>query len=101
MDKTVKQLAVYIPNKNNQYGFIENIQYFIRNQGKPDQKFRVHLYTLDSINNCPDKELLPKAIYASGSLGEEWVVVDIKEYNIEFPKSGFFVALERFPSDLR
>ena len=99
MDKTNKQIAVYIPNKNNQYGIIENIQYFIRNQGKPDQKFRVHLYALDSINNCPGKELLPKAIYASGTLGEEWVAVDIKEYNIEFPKSGFFISLERLPSD--
>lgn len=99
MDKPTKQLAVYISNKNNQYGIIKNLQYFIRNQGKPDQKFRVHLYALDSINNCPGKELLPKAIYASGSLGEEWVVVNIKEYNIEFSKSGFFISLERLPSD--
>jgi len=33
MDKTTKQLAVYIPNKKDQYGIIQNLQYYIRDQG--------------------------------------------------------------------
>jgi hypothetical protein len=97
MGKITEQLAVYIPNKKGRYGIVQNLQFYIVDECDPSQKFRVHLYEYDSINNKPGKELLPKPIYVSASKGGKWVVVNIEKYNIEFPSLGMFVAIERLP----
>lgn len=95
-----RQLALYIPNKKNYDGIIQNVRFYITNDGTPDKKFRIHLYTVDSLTNNPGKDLLPEAIYTSGTIGEEWVVVDLIKYQINLPPTGFFIAMEALPNSI-
>lgn len=93
-----RKFALYIPNKKSNDGIIQNVRFYITNDGTPDKKFRIHLYAVDSLTNNPGKDLLPEAIYTSGTIGEEWVVEDLIKYQINFPSNGFFIAMEALPN---
>ncbi|MGZ2371379.1 hypothetical protein ACXR6G_16485 [Ancylomarina sp. YFZ004] len=95
-----RQFALYIPNQKSYDGIIQNVRFYITNDGTPDKKFRIHLYAVDSLTNDPGKDLLPEAIYTSGTIGEEWVVVDLIKYQINFPPTGFFIAVEALPNSI-
>jgi hypothetical protein len=89
------KVALYISNKKKHTGFIKNIQYYIVKKGNnPTNKFRVHIYAVDSITNGPGKELLPESIFCNAKEGDEWVIIDILKYNIKYPPNGFFIGLE-------
>jgi hypothetical protein len=58
-------------------------------------KFRVRLFKLDTITGFPSKDIVHKEIIAYSKLINGKVKIDISKYDIEFPKEGFFVGLER------
>jgi hypothetical protein len=58
-------------------------------------KFRVRLFKLDTITGFPSKDIVHKEIIAYSNLIDGKVKIDISKYDIEFPKEGFFVGLER------
>jgi hypothetical protein len=88
--------ALYIDNKRNRKGILKELQFYLcKGQTKnPTNTFRVHIYTVDSITKGPKDELLPENIFANAKKGDEWVVVDISKYNIDYPTSGFFIGFE-------
>lgn len=58
-------------------------------------KFRIRLYKKDTKTGLPSEDLLYENVIAFSSKIDGKVKVDISKYNIEFPKEGFFVGLER------
>jgi len=88
------EVAVFIDNSKGRNGEIKKLYYFIHKQGKPTDKFRVHLYSAMNKDTEPQEELLPESIIVNAEMGNFWVEVDIEKYNIDYPKNGFFVSLE-------
>lgn len=91
------QRALCIENNGNRKGVIKNVQVYIGKKGNPQKRFRIHIYEAIDKDNPPGKELLPKAVYANGETGEEWIIIDLLEYNINYPKNGFFISVETIP----
>lgn len=87
------QIALYMstPKKNQK---IDEVGFYIRKQGKPMTKFRIRIYGKDSVKNCPGKDLLNENVFAKGSKGNEWVVVNLSKFNIVAPENGFYVSME-------
>lgn len=95
--KYKEQIALYISNEKRENGIIQNLKFYIKKSGTPNKEFRVHLYALDQTKNNPGMELLPEAIYASGTTGNEWIIIDVSKYQIKYPPEGFFIAFEALP----
>ncbi|MDR2011401.1 MAG: hypothetical protein LBQ22_13055 [Bacteroidales bacterium] len=89
-------VSLFIDNKNANKGYIKNLQYYMckKNTLNPTNIFRVHIYAVDSITKGPGKELLSENVFANAKEGDEWVVVDVLKYNIEYPPEGFFIGYE-------
>ena len=88
------QVAIFIDNSKNENGKIQKLFYFIHKQGRPTDKFRIHLYSAINKDTPPQEELIPESIVTNAEKGNSWLVLDIEKYNIDFPKNGFFVSLE-------
>jgi len=88
------QSAVYIENKG-YIGKIKNVRYFIGRFGEPPTPFKLRLYAKGS-DNKPGNELLPNGLTVN-AMSYGWLTVDIQSYNICFPASGCFVAMEWLP----
>jgi len=88
------EVAVYIDNSKEKNGKIKKLYYFIHKQGRPTDKFRIHLYSAIDKDTEPQEELLPESILVNAEKGNSWVEVDIEKFNIDYPQNGFFVALE-------
>lgn len=93
------QYAVYIKNEDRKEGLIASVSYFIRKPpgGDASGPFRVRLYQLDPITKQPGKDLLNVNLIVNGNKDWTWFTVDLREYNIDFPENGFFVAMETLP----
>jgi len=87
------QIALYMntPKKNQK---IDEIGFYIKEQGKPATKFRIRIYGKDSVKNCPGKDLLNENVFSKGNNGNEWVVVKLSKFNIVAPENGFYVSME-------
>lgn len=73
----------------------EIIVYFNSLLGRRKSKFRVRLFKLDTVLNKPSVDLVNKEIIAYSKKIDGKVKIDVSHLNIEFPKEGFFVGLER------
>ncbi|UKJ08072.1 carboxypeptidase-like regulatory domain-containing protein [Solitalea lacus] len=93
------QHAFYIPNDNNTTGIIRSVRFFIREceNGVIDAPFRVKLYGKADMRDYPGQELIQDAIIARAQKNNEWLSVDISQYNVEVPYDGFFIVLEILP----
>jgi hypothetical protein len=92
--KIGSQVAIYIENQRKQKGKIKKLHYYIRKQGKPTDKFRVHIFKAKDKDSPPLNDLLMESIITNASKGDEWVTVDVEKYNLDYPTSGFFISLE-------
>lgn len=91
------EAALFFDNKKGNKGYISKVKFFILKKGFPDTPFRVRVYEADSISGRPGREILEESITASGTTGNEWVIVDLLNQGIKIPKNGFFVAMEWLP----
>jgi len=89
-------LALFIDNEREKKGIIRNLQFYMckKNTLNPTNTFRVHIYAVDTVTKGPGQELLPENIFANAKEGDEWVIVDVLKYNIEYPPEGFFIGYE-------
>ncbi len=89
------QHAILIKNPFDKSGRLKNVNFYITKKGFPSAPFRVRIYSYDSINNKPGKDLLNTNLIVSfNKKTKGWFTVDVSKYNIEFPKEGLFVAME-------
>ena len=65
----------------------------LTNSDVKDAKFNVRLYSVNE-NGEPDKYIYDKNIIGIASKGKNATEIDLSGLNIEFPKKGFFIALE-------
>jgi hypothetical protein len=77
-------------------GKIENIKIYLTKRGEYNTKFRVHLYDVRSDNGKPNKELLTENIFVSSKKGNEWIEINLTDYNIIVDTIGFYVGTEIF-----
>lgn len=58
-------------------------------------KFRIRLYKKDTKTGLPSDDLINENVIVFSSKIDGKVKVDISKHNIDFPKEGFFIGLER------
>ncbi|MDD2635525.1 MAG: carboxypeptidase-like regulatory domain-containing protein [Bacteroidales bacterium] len=90
-------IAVHIPNNKNEKLYLKNALFYIKNEGHPNTKFRVHVYDVCDSFGMPGNDILPVNKIVSAIKGEAWLEVDLTVYNIKIPEKGVFVAMEWLP----
>lgn len=90
-------IAVHIPNNKNEKLYLKNALFYIKNEGHPNTKFRVHVYDICDSLGIPCNDILPVNKIVSAIKGEAWLEVDLTDYNIKLPETGIFVAMEWLP----
>lgn len=58
-------------------------------------KFKIRFYKKDGKTGLPSEDLINEDVISFSSKIDGKVKIDISKYDIEFPKEGFFVGLER------
>lgn len=81
----------FIPKTNGQ---LLKVKYYISKKGKQKTPFRVRVYERNPETKLPGKDLLQESILAHAKRGNEWVVVDLSQQQIEVNQNGFFVGIE-------
>jgi hypothetical protein len=95
------QFALYISNENKQIGIIKSVSFFVKKPagGNASGPFRMRIYSVNPITKKPQNDLLNANLIVRAKREWAWFEIDISKYNIEFPESGFFVAMEILPID--
>lgn len=98
------QYATFIPNNDFNEATIEKIivEPHKGYWGDPDKQFmpfKVNLYSVDTINKIPLKKIIHSSILtrkndSNNNTQKKYVMVDIRDYNIDFPKEGVYVVVE-------
>jgi len=72
--------------------FLEKIKIVTKSKIR-DAKFNIRLYRVNE-NGAPGNYLYGKNIIGIAKKGKKRTEIDVSELNIEFPKTGFFIAFE-------
>ncbi len=107
------EMAVFIENPRYENTIIKSVIYpikksrflekWVKNEDLDNSKdfqdfntaVRVHLYTVDSLDGKPDKELIPESIViVLKRLYKNDLEVNLSKFNIILPKEGVFVGIE-------
>lgn len=101
LDTHGQQVALYIENKKHQSGYIRKVSYHLSDKGNVEAPFRVRILELDTLTNAPGKDLLQEILVVQPPHETKgWYDVDLIEYDITIPATGFFVAIQGvFPND--
>lgn len=73
----------------------EVIVYFGSMISRRKSKFRIRIFKVDLKTGNPSKDFIKDEIIVHSSKIDGKVRVDVSKFDIEFPKEGFFVGLER------
>ena len=90
--------SAYVENPGNKNGIVKTISFgvvdFFRGK-KLDAPVRIHFYEMDTISNRPGDEINSEVIEIIPKR-TGWITVDISNYNIHIPASGFVVGFDMF-----
>lgn len=92
---TIKMFAKFFPNNYSESYYIEKINIHFSRRGTRKSKFRIRVFSVDSITGEPDKDLLLKSIPITLGENQREIEVNIEEFITEVPKNGFYVAFEK------
>ena len=79
-------------NKYDKTPFLKKIRLLTRSDVK-NSKFNIRLYAVNE-NGEPENYVYDENIIVIAKKGKKVTEIDISELNIEFPKNGFFIAIE-------
>lgn len=101
LDTHGQQIALYINNKKHTNGYIRKVSYYLLDKGNVEAPFRVRVFDVDTLNQAPGKDLIPEILVVQPPEDTNgWFDVDLSEYKIYVPSTGFFVAIQGvFPND--
>lgn len=100
LDTHGQQVALFIENKKNVNGKLKNVSFYLSGKGNTEAPFRIRIYGVNDSIGCPGEELLPDIFVVKPGTGRGWYEVDVSKYNIRFPLTGVFVAMEGiYPGD--
>lgn len=88
----LREAALFIPNDEQQEGFLKEVGFYIVRFGKHKTPFRVRIYEPDG--DMPGRDLLTENVIAHGSRVNHYCTVDVSKYNIPFSKKGIFISME-------
>ena len=87
------QRATFIENREEKVGLIQSVAFFLHKEGIANTPFRLRLYSVND-KGAPKEDLLNKSIIVIDGRNDKWVKVDLRDYQIELPPNGFFIAME-------
>jgi len=87
------QMASFIDNSTNEVGLIQNVEFYLHKRGIAAAPFRVRLYAVNEAGK-PTNDLIHESIIINHGKNGKWVKVDLKDYQVEYPPNGFFIAME-------
>jgi len=94
----LKEIALFIPNKEQKEGIINNINVKLTNKINTVLPVRVHVYSVKKLNEGPKNELLKEMVLATTKNNNgRWISADISNQRIVFPKEGVFIGFEFLP----
>lgn len=100
LDTHGQQVALFIKNNRKKTGRIKTLRFFLSGKGNTEAPFRIRIYGVNDSLNCPGAELLPEMLVVKPLKGRGWCNVDVSQYNIRFPESGIYIAMEGiYPGD--
>jgi hypothetical protein len=99
LTKISYQYALFIPNTHNYNGVVNSVSFYLKKPpgGDATGHFRVRLYGVNPIDNKPGIDLLKTNLIVNGKNANSWLKVDMRHFNLELPKDGFFIAMELLP----
>jgi hypothetical protein len=99
LTKISYQYALFIPNTHNYTGIVNSVSFYLKKPpgGDATGNFRVRLYGVNPLDNKPGMDLLKTNLIVNGKNANSWLKVDLRHFNLELPKDGFFIAMELLP----
>lgn len=88
------QIALFIENKMERIGWIKEVSFKAKTQGKCKCGIRVRLIQPDSSGRNPDLDLLNDNIIVNSNDLKRTNRINLSDYKILMPKNGVFVVLE-------
>lgn len=92
---TVKMFAKFFPNNYPENYYIEKINIHFSRRGARKSKFRIRIFSVDSLTGKPNKDLLLKSIPILLEEDQKVINIDLENFIIEAPKNGFYIAFEK------
>ncbi len=100
LDTHGQQTAIWIENKKNKSGILNEVKYYLSKKGNTDAPLRIHIYSVDTANNSPGEELLPSMVVVKPAKDKGWTTVNLLAFDINIPVNGLFIGIEGvFPDD--
>jgi hypothetical protein len=93
------QIALFIENKMERIGWIKEVSFKAKTQGKCKCGIRVRLIQPDSSGRNPDLDLLNDNVIVNSNDLKRTNRINLSDYKILMPKNGVFVVLEWLYSD--
>jgi hypothetical protein len=100
LDTHGQQAAMFIENDRKFSGKILMLNYYLSPRGNTEAPFRVRLYKKDTVKGGPGEDMVPAILVVKPDIRKGWYSVDVRDYNIDIPENGFFIAMEGvYPND--
>jgi len=102
LDTHGQQTALLIENeKHTAGGYIASVKFYLSKKGNTEAPFRVRLYSIDSINGKPGKDMLREVVIVKPeNIKKGWYEVNLRQYGLTIPNEGFYVAMQGvYPED--
>ncbi len=87
------KIGNFIENKVGEIGWLKTVSFYIHKTGCPKTPFRVGVYELDKKTKSPGESILNENVIVTAP-ETGWFSIDMSNFNIQFPKEGFFVVME-------
>lgn len=90
-------LALYFPNIGAEAKYVEKVTVFLQKNRafkRPNSKFRLRIYNVDSNTKKPKNDLLRKSMVLESQPNKDYVSVDLKALKIQVPTAGLFIGME-------
>ena len=87
------EVAIYLAADPAKRGFLKEVFFYITGDGKPESKFRMHVYRRDSAGLFPGYDVLDSEVVLHANLGNEWVKADLSSRRIPV-HDGIFISVE-------
>lgn len=75
--------------------YVKSVTVFLVERQKQQSKFRIRVFLKDTVLNLPAEDLLTQNVVVFVSKRQKKIQIDLSAYDLEMPKEGVFVALER------
>lgn len=88
-------MALYFPYNEDyqETEFLKSVKFYFGNFKNKKAKFRLRLFTIGK-DSLPHEDILKESVVVEIKKKQKEAVVDISDYDIFFPREGFYVAFE-------